>query len=105
MNLLIAIGFTAATGALLRYLLSYLNRELPWGTLLANNLAAFSIPFFIQFTGELSTALIIGFAGSLSTVSSYALEVTRLARIFKVRYGILTLVSCFTSFELANFLF
>lgn len=103
--MILLIVISAAAGAILRYLLSGLNREFPWGTLLANNLAVFSIPFFLQFSSEFSTAVVIGFAGSLSTVSSYALEVTQLPRLFKVRYGILTLVSCITSFELANFIF
>jgi len=103
--MILIITISAAAGAILRYLLSSLNRDFPWGTLLANNLAVFSIPFFLQFSSEFSTAMIIGFAGSLSTVSSYALEITKLPRIFKVRYSILTLVSCVTSFELANFLF
>jgi fluoride ion exporter CrcB/FEX len=103
--MILIITISAAAGAILRYLLSSLNRDFPWGTLLANNLAVFSIPFFLQFSSEFSTAMIIGFAGSLSTVSSYALEITKLPRIFKVRYSILTLVSCVTSFELANFVF
>lgn len=103
--MILMIAIAAAAGAILRYLLSSLNRVFPWGTLLANNLAVFSIPLFLQFSSEFSTAMIIGFAGSLSTVSSYALEVTKLPRLFKVRYVILTLVSCITSFELAHFIF
>ena len=100
-----AIAISAAAGAVLRYLLSYFNRDFPWGTLIANNLAVFSIPISLKVDSDISVALIVGFAGSLSTVSSYALEVTKLHRLFKARYAILTLVSCITSFELASYLF
>ena len=103
--MIIAIAVAAASGAILRYLLTSINRELPWGTLLANNLATFSIPIFLQLGGESGTLLAIGFAGSLSTVSTYALEINKLPRMFKLRYAILTLVSCITSYELANYLF
>ena len=102
MVLLIAVA--GGVGAVLRYLLSKLNRDLPWGTLLANNIAVSSIPIFTLLSGDLSQALIIGFAGTLSTVSTFAFEVTQLNRDLKVRYTLLTLVTCLASYQLVNFL-
>lgn len=102
--MVLSIAVAGGVGAVLRYLLSKLNRDLPWGTLLANNIAVATIPIFTLLTGDLSQALIIGFAGALSTVSTFALEITQLNRDLKVKYTLLTLVTCLASYQLINFL-
>jgi fluoride ion exporter CrcB/FEX len=99
------IAVAAATGAVTRFLLSTLNRELPWGTLLANNLAVFAIPALMLFTDNLATALTIGFAGSLSTVSTFALELINAKTVLRLRYALLTLVTCLASYQAAITLF
>jgi fluoride ion exporter CrcB/FEX len=103
--MIITIAISAGIGAVIRYLLGYWNRKFPWGTLLANNLAVMSIPIFEQLSGDLETALIIGFSGALSTVSSFALEVNQLDREMKVRYALLTLITALASYELFNLWF
>lgn len=103
--MIVTIAVAAAIGALVRYLLSGLNRELPWGTLAANNLAVFSIPAIMLLGQDMATALIIGFAGSLSTVSTFALEIFRANAGVKFRYALLTLITCLASYQLAITLF
>lgn len=103
--MILTITIAAGIGAVFRFWLSKLNGELPWGTLLANNLAVISIPVFTELSGDFKTSLIIGFAGSLSTVSSFALEITQLNRAFRVRYAFLTLASCLASYELFDYWF
>lgn len=103
--MIVTIALAAGLGAVVRYLLSGFNRDLPWGTLLANNLAVLSIPIIESIGSDYSTALIIGFAGALSTVSSFALEMTLLNRMMRFRYAMLTLITCLASFQLANLWF
>jgi fluoride ion exporter CrcB/FEX len=100
-----AIAIAAAVGAVIRFLLGSLNRELPWGTLIANNLAVFSIPVIMLFSDDLATALIIGFAGSLSTVSTFALEIVNSNAAVRFRYALLTLITCLASYQVAITLF
>lgn len=103
--MIFTIAISAGLGAVIRYLLGSLNREFPWGTLLANNLAAISVPLIQSLGLDYSTALLIGFAGSLSTVSSFALEMTELNKLIRLRYALLTFVTCLASFELATLWF
>lgn len=103
--MIITIAIAGGIGAVVRYLLSNLNRDLPWGTLAANNLAVASIPVISLVNGDLSQSLVIGFAGALSTVSTFAYEITILKFDLKTRYGLLTLVSCLASYQISNFLF
>lgn len=103
--MIFSISIAAAVGAIIRYLLSHLNRYLPWGTLLSNNIAVFVIPILLNYQTDLSTALMIGFAGALSTVSTFALEITNLSFSMKFRYSLLTLITCFASFEISSYLF
>ncbi len=88
---IIAIGAGAALGALLRYALSLgmnaLLPQVPMGTLASNLIAAYvvgvAIAFFATAT-SLSPAwrlfVITGFAGGLSTFSTFAAELLTLLR-------------------------
>lgn len=100
------ITFVAVAGlaAVIRYLFSVWNKDLPWGTLFVNNLAVFLIPFILLIDSGLNQILLIGFAGSLSTVSTFSLEIVKLNSSFRIRYSILTLVTCLASYQLANLL-
>jgi CrcB protein len=73
--LLIALG--AALGAPLRYLLGHLlDRDLPWGTLVANLVASFLLGLFsaLSLTGHQLALLGTGFCGGLSTYSAFAVK-------------------------------
>ena len=73
--LLIAIG--AALGSPLRYLLGHvLDRDLPWGTLVANLVASFLLGLFsaLSLTGHQLALLGTGFCGGLSTYSAFAVK-------------------------------
>ena len=75
--LLVALG--AAIGAPVRYLLGhFLDRELPWGTLLANLVASFLLGLFsaLSLTGHELALLGTGFCGGLSTYSAFAVKAT-----------------------------
>ena len=73
--LLVALG--AAVGAPLRYLLgNFLDRELPYGTLIANFVASFLLGLFsaMSLTGHELALLGTGFCGGLSTYSAFAVK-------------------------------
>ena len=73
--LLVALG--AAVGAPLRYLLGHvLDRDLPWGTLVANLVASFLLGLFsaLSLTGHQLALLGTGFCGGLSTYSAFAVK-------------------------------
>ncbi len=75
-----AVFLGGAVGALLRHVVSFLNRDrFPYGTLLANVLASFSAGFIIGHFPEQSQDwlyffALVGVCGSLSTYSSFAVQ-------------------------------
>ncbi|WP_342525100.1 CrcB family protein [Chryseomicrobium sp. FSL W7-1435] len=85
---LLAVG--GGLGAGMRYALSRFNNAFPYGTLLANVLASFFIGVCIPSiqSGELLAFFVVGFCGSLSTVSTYAIEAATSEK--PLRYGIIT---------------
>jgi CrcB protein len=73
--LLITVGLAGGVGAVVRYLLASIKGWLPWGTLIANTIASvFAAAIVVLASGAsfLEVSLVAGFAGGLSTFSTYA---------------------------------
>jgi CrcB protein len=78
--LMIALG--GALGAILRYKLSSLNNEFPYGTFLVNISGSFFIGFFfflflkngISVSEDVKSFIINGLLGALTTFSTFSLE-------------------------------
>ena len=81
--LLIAVGLAGGLGAVLRYWLADLRGWLPWGTLLANTIASvvggIAVIYFSDAPLRLTEiTLVAGFAGGLSTLSTFAGQTTQM---------------------------
>jgi fluoride exporter len=86
----IAVSLGAVPGALSRYYLSrwivlWFGDSFPYGTLLINLTGALAMGFFVTFTVNRSIAspdlwllVAVGFLGSYTTFSTYALDTVRL---------------------------
>ena len=100
------IFLAGAFGATLRYLLSRFNQSFPWGTLLANISGAALIAVFLSETsGDTQIVLTVGFAGALTTVSTFGMELKQLPRLTAWIYAIVTMISCLIAFNLTTYLF
>lgn len=88
MWLLILVG--GGLGAVGRFLMSRMNREFPYGTLAANSIASLVIGYLYPelMSGNPRAFLIAGFCGSLSTISTFALEMNTKPK--PIRYLLLT---------------
>ena len=93
--LLVALG--AAVGAPLRYLAGHwLDRQLHWGTLLANLVgsAMLGALFAAAVDGHWLALLGTGFCGGLTTFSTFAVEIVDLVRddaiSAAIAYGVLS---------------
>jgi fluoride exporter len=86
---LIAISFGAVPGALSRYYFTiffahWLGTGFPYGTFFINITGAFLIGFFITLTSklaifpQLNLLVAVGFLGSYTTFSTYALDTSNL---------------------------
>ncbi|NMG07153.1 fluoride efflux transporter CrcB [Brasilonema sp. UFV-L1] len=89
---LIAISLGAIPGALSRYYLTlffgrWFGTAFPYGTFFINITGAFLIGFFTTLTSkltifpQLNLLVAVGFLGSYTTFSTYALETSNLLRI------------------------
>jgi CrcB protein len=69
----VLVALAGGFGAVTRYWLSTWSGKLPWGILLANSLGSFIAGLAVA--GLLESAwLIVGFAGGLSTFSTFAAQ-------------------------------
>ncbi len=101
--LLIALG--AALGANARYLVgtwagNHLGADFPYGTLIVNIVGSFVLGFLLtlgterlQLSPEARLLLAVGFLGSFTTFSSYAVESMNLWRDAGLWRGLLNIVS------------
>lgn len=98
----LAIG--GGLGAGVRYAFSRFNRGFPFGTLLANLIASFSIGICIPSiqSGEGLAFFVVGFCGALSTVSTFALEAATSDR--PLCYGLVTWASTLIAVSLGYFI-
>ena len=85
----LAIGLGAIAGALLRYYISLVSRQLgdgfPWGTFIVNLTGAFGLGFFatwvseqINLSPDVQLGITAGFFGAYTTFSTYALDAEEL---------------------------
>ncbi|ARV59962.1 chromosome condensation protein CrcB [Nostocales cyanobacterium HT-58-2] len=116
---LIAISLGAIPGALSRYYLTiffghWLGTAFPYGTFFINITGTFLMGFFTTFTSklaifpELNLLVAVGFLGSYTTFSTYALDTSNLIRTKDYKsalfYWSASLVLGFLSIELGIFL-
>ena len=69
----VLVALAGGFGAVTRYGLSTWSGKLPWGILLANSLGSFIAGLAVAGSIE-SAWLIVGFAGGLSTFSTFAAQ-------------------------------
>ena len=86
MSVYLAIAFGGALGAMSRYWVStktyvWLGTDFPFGTLMVNITGSFVMGFLallftqkVNLTEELKFALLVGFLGSYTTFSTFALD-------------------------------
>jgi fluoride ion exporter CrcB/FEX len=64
------------------------------------------IAFFLSETsGDTQIVLTAGFAGALTTVSTFGMELKQLPRLTAWIYAVVTMISCFIVFNLTTHLF
>ncbi|NOZ82682.1 MAG: CrcB family protein [Euryarchaeota archaeon] len=88
MKELVLVAAGGCAGAALRYLMYRLPAvgDIPAGTLSVNVLGCFLLPFFAGSSTELRLLLATGFAGSLTTFSTFGYESFRLAEHSSSRF-------------------
>jgi CrcB protein len=95
--IVIALAVAGAFGAPSRYLLEAAisrraGHEFPWGTACVNLLGSFALGLLVGLRefhgldGDLSTIAGVGFLGSFTTFSTFAVETTRLTTPSKTLY-------------------
>ena len=101
---IIAIAVGGLSGALLRYWVSgvfshLISEDFPWGTLSVNLIGSFLIGLLwavfskrLYLNPELRALIFIGFLGSFTTFSSYALETLNLFRSSEIKAALLNIV-------------
>ncbi len=89
----VALG--AAVGAPLRYVVAtWLDDELPWGTLAVNVVGSFVLGLLVALSvdGDAYALLGVGFCGGLTTYSSFAVQTARLGTRRGTPYAAATIV-------------
>jgi len=81
--LLLGVGVAGGIGAVVRFWLADLRGWLPWGTLLANTIASVVGGIAVVYFSDASLrvteiTLVAGFAGGLSTLSTFAGQTTQM---------------------------
>lgn len=104
--LLVALG--AAVGGPARYVAGhYLDRRLPWGTLLVNVLGSFTLGLLVgsDLSDRWYALLGIGFCGAFTTYSAFAVQTHERGPALGTTYAVLTiglgLGAAFLGFALA----
>jgi len=104
---ILIVALMGGLGSTIRYLIGSWQSLLPWGILLANSLASF-IAGLALGNDFLELALIAGFAGGLSTFSTFAAQTfevwTTRSKALAVLNGALNLVLPAVLFITAYFL-
>jgi CrcB protein len=110
MDVVLSVLIVAVMGGLgstIRYLIGSWQSLLPWGILLANSIASFIAGLAVG-DGLLELALIAGFAGGLSTFSTFAAQTLELwttrSKALALLNGVLNLVLPTVLFITALFL-
>lgn len=89
----VALG--AAVGAPLRFVVAtWLDDELPWGTLAVNVVGSFVLGLLVarSVDGDAYALLGVGFCGGLTTYSSFAVQTARLRTRRGASYAVATVV-------------
>jgi CrcB protein len=92
MEMVIAVGFGGAAGAILRWLIGILTNNLTnqavWGTLSVNLVGSFLVGFlFICFQGKLPvsdvlrTGILVGLLGGFTTFSTFSMETVNMMMV------------------------
>lgn len=89
-----AVGLAGGLGAVLRLYLSQWQGKLPWGILLGNVLASLGVGLMSSSQNwALAIILITGFAGGLSTFSSFAAQTVDFFRRGRLAQGLLNVLA------------
>lgn len=113
MYMVIGFIFAASIGAFLRYQAVQFVAH-PWGTFLVNAIGSLLIGFLAVYLAKYSlqtkTLLLVAFLGSITTFSSYSLEVVTFleeglfakAGLYLVLSNTVSILGCFLGWKLAH---
>ena len=91
--LIFLVAIAGGIGAVLRLFLSQWQGKLPWGILLANVIGSLAVGFMSNSQNWfIGVILISGFAGGLSTFSSFAAQTVDFLRRGRVAQGLLNIL-------------
>lgn len=91
--LVFLVAIAGGTGAVLRFVLSKWQGKLPWGILLANVIGSLAVGFMSNSQNWfIGVILISGFAGGLSTFSSFAAQTVDFLRRGRIAQGLLNVL-------------